>query len=503
MNRRHPPWLVVLSSLCSLCLCGSSAIAHPIANTNHDRIIKISLARDGVAVDYSLEVAPDTAAKELTRAEIAQLTTGDFEEFYRIYLKHQKTALARNLDAKLDATPLNFTCVESSYDVSTNIYTFRFKALWELEAGQPHHFTFNDANYALDDFSVMRLTLTADDSVRLDNFVAPTEALMDKKGTERGPGEGDLLRQASADVRVPDRNAAAAPTAVAPANGPTPTAGPQRPTAAEEPHADSLFKLLLDTRQGLAILLLLAAGFGAVHALTPGHGKTLVAAYLVGERGTVGHAILLGVTTTLTHTAAVLIVAGLLPLFFPKALPAEVQRIFELTGGVLVAGLGLFLLSRRLTGGHDHFHIGGHHHHHGHDHDHAHDHDHDHFHDHDHVHTHGVTTEAPPQKVGWGRLIVLGVSGGIVPCWDAIAMLGLAISAGRLWLGLPLLVAFSAGLAGVLTAIGVSVVYASRFAGKRWGGTDRLRPLIRALPLLSAAFITLMGLWLCYASFHS
>ena len=72
----------------------------------------------------------------------------------------------------------------------------------------------------------------------------------------------------------------------------------------------------------------------------------------------------------------------------------------------------------------------------------------------------------------WWRLIVLGVSGGIVPCWDAIAMLGLAISAGQLWLGLPLLLAFSAGLAGVLVAIGVSVVYARNFADKRWGGPN-------------------------------
>ena len=100
------------------------------------------------------------------------------------------------------------------------------------------------------------------------------------------------------------------------------------------------------------------------------------------------------------------------------------------------------------------------------------------------------------------RLIVLGVSGGIVPCWDAIAMLALAISAGKLWLALPLLLAFSAGLAGVLVAIGVGVVYARNFAGRRWGGTERLRPLLRALPLVSAAFITLMGLWLCYGSFH-
>ena len=94
-----------------------------------------------------------------------------------------------------------------------------------------------------------------------------------------------------------------------------------------------------------------------------------------------------------------------------------------------------------------------------------------------------------PEKVGWWRLIVLGVSGGIVPCWDAIAMLGLAISAGQLWLGLPLLLAFSAGLAGVLVAIGVGVVYASKFAGGA-GAAPNGCAAVPALPLVSAMFIT-------------
>jgi ABC-type nickel/cobalt efflux system permease component RcnA len=102
----------------------------------------------------------------------------------------------------------------------------------------------------------------------------------------------------------------------------------------------------------------------------------------------------------------------------------------------------------------------------------------------------------------WG-LVVLGVSGGIVPCWDAIAMLGLAISAQRLWLGLPLLLAFSAGLAGVLIALGVAVVHARKLAVDRWGDGPALRRVARALPLLSAVVITALGLWLCFESVHA
>jgi ABC-type nickel/cobalt efflux system permease component RcnA len=95
--------------------------------------------------------------------------------------------------------------------------------------------------------------------------------------------------------------------------------------------------------------------------------------------------------------------------------------------------------------------------------------------------------------------VVLGISGGLVPCWDAILMLGFAISAQRLWLGLPLLLAFSAGLAGVLIAIGVAVVYLKGFASSRWGENR----LVRALPIISAVLVTAMGLWLCYDSVHA
>jgi nickel/cobalt exporter len=149
--------------------------------------------------------------------------------------------------------------------------------------------------------------------------------------------------------------------------------------------------------------------------------------------------------------------------------------------------MGFWLLLRRLTGQADHVHIGGSHNHHHHDPAHA-----DHYHD-EHGHAHAL-----PEKVSAWGLIVLGVSGGIVPCWDAIAMFGFAISAHRLWLALPLLLAFSAGLAGVLIVIGLAVVYLKGFSGSRWGHGR----LFRSLPLVSAAVVTGLGLWLCYDSTH-
>jgi ABC-type nickel/cobalt efflux system permease component RcnA len=251
---------------------------------------------------------------------------------------------------------------------------------------------------------------------------------------------------------------------------------------------------LLDSPHGLWLLLLLAAGFGAIHALTPGHGKTLVAAYLVGERGTIWHALLLGLTTTLTHTGTVIAVAIALVLFFPKTPPEKVQTALKLGGGLLVAGLGIWLLLRRLSGQADHFHLPGHghHHHHGHDHHHAADHYHD-------EHGNVRPLAARSQAVSWGGLIGMGISGGIVPCWDAIFLLGFALITQRLWLGVPLLLAFSVGLAGVLVLIGILVVCAKGLVAYGWGESR----LVRALPVVSAILITLLGLWLCYDSIQA
>src|SRR5262249_10140066 len=162
-----------------------------------------------------------------------------------------------------------------------------------------------------------------------------------------------------------------------------------------------------------------------------------------------------GLVTTLTHTGAVLALAGILLIVNPEHLPN-----LEFFGGLLVTGMGLWLLLRRLAGQADHFHLGGHGHHHHHE-----------------------PLHQPSSTVGgWWGLIALGVSGGIVPCYDAIIMLIFAVSARRLSLALPLLLAFSAGLAGVLIIIGILVVQVKGFATSRWG----VSRWVKSLPLVSA-----------------
>ncbi|MBW2522917.1 MAG: high frequency lysogenization protein HflD [Deltaproteobacteria bacterium] len=234
----------------------------------------------------------------------------------------------------------------------------------------------------------------------------------------------------------------------------------------------------------LAVAFVLGAG----HALSPGHGKTVVAAYLVGSKGRVRDAVLLGATVTLTHTSTVFVL-GLVTLFLSQyVLPETLYPYLTVTSGALVAGVGGVLLVRRAralrrgtAGGHGHGH--------GHGHEHEHGHEHGHEHEHAQRHEHGK---------GEGRvtargLISLGISGGLVPCPSALVVLLAAIAYHRLLLGLGMVMAFSLGLASVLIAIGVAMVVAGRWARRvvpsgRW---------LQLLPVGSAVVIVLLGAALC------
>src|SRR5687767_997960 len=213
---------------------------------------------------------------------------------------------------------------------------------------------------------------------------------------------------------------------------------------------------------------------GAAHALTPGHGKALVAAYLVGSKGRISDAIYLGGVVTITHTASVFAL-GLVTLYASHRV--SLDRIFpalSLISGLLVACVGAWLLFTR-TSGHGHPH-----HHHGHDHDHEHGHSHEHGHHHHH-HQH--------EGAGRGSLLSLGISGGLVPCPEALVVLMLSISVGKVLLGLALLTAFTLGLAAVLMAIGCAMVMAGP-AMQRWSGESGW---IKKLPVVSAANVTVVG----------
>ena len=239
---------------------------------------------------------------------------------------------------------------------------------------------------------------------------------------------------------------------------------------------------LLSTNYGLWLMLLIATVHGAGHSLMPGHGKTMVAAYLVGERGTPWHAVLLGIVTTLTHTSAAIGVALLIRYALPAQSEANVSRILQFLGGFLIAGLGCWLFLQRLAGRSDHVHLfeGGL------------------------AHSHGDSSRVPDPRSTWS-LILLGIAGGILPCWGAVIWVIGCISTGQLWLALPIVLAFSIGLASVLILIGLSVVYAGRIGQNRWGERPWFRRIfnartIRWLHIGGAAFVAAIGFILCATS---
>lgn len=261
----------------------------------------------------------------------------------------------------------------------------------------------------------------------------------------------------------------------------------------------------------LAATLLIAFLFGGAHALTPGHGKTIVAAYLVGTKGRVWDAILLGGIVTITHTSTVFVL-GLGMLYASQhVMPQRLIPWLTTLSGLLVAGMGIWLLVRRLSSAsahshrhdHPHYHHARHHeHHHGNAHEHPHyDHNHGHEHEHPHPrevldhHAHEservqVDASSKAAEVSLGSLLSLGISGGLVPCPEALIVLLIAIALNRITLGLVILVSFSVGLASVLVAIGILLVIAKPMM-TRFTGEGKI--VTRYLPVASAAVITLLG----------
>lgn len=247
---------------------------------------------------------------------------------------------------------------------------------------------------------------------------------------------------------------------------------------------DYLSRLLKRKEIGwrLTLLGLLAAlGLGALHALSPGHGKTIVAAYLVGSRGTAQHAALLGFVVTFTHTFTVFLL-GIGVLFFQQyVVPEKIVPALGAISGLSIVAVGAMLLYRRagaLLHEHAHAHGLGHHHHHGHLH-------------HHHHHGEGGHSHEMPEKVTLGSLVALGVSGGLVPCPSALILMLSAIALGRPALGLLLLLGFSAGLAAVLMGIGIVAVYAKHLLPHSEAASRQ--PAFRLIPIFSAVVVIVLG----------
>lgn len=302
------------------------------------------------------------------------------------------------------------------------------------------------------------------------------------------------------------------------------------------------------------MLYLGAIALGALHAFEPGHGKTLIAAYMIGTRGRAMDGVLLGLIVTFTHTFSVILLGVIARILSHTYSETQLHAWLGLGSSALILLVGFWMLKERLwgNGGHGHFHLFGQGHGHGHapthghghshkpSHGHGHSHDHDsesahghgtdrhehghdghghehhaahdhshgegHGHDHQEAHAHRHKTVASPEpgpapaaaKASYNKwnLLVLGISGGLVPCPAAIATLLAAIAAGRIAQGLTMAIFFSVGLGVVMMTIGVVLSHAGRLT-EHLGANQEFG---RRMGIVSALLITVLG---AYTLFHS
>jgi nickel/cobalt exporter len=278
---------------------------------------------------------------------------------------------------------------------------------------------------------------------------------------------GATTKSASDELRAYPKNLLSSPLDVTRASAglsPTSDVPPEllsgKALAAPDRVADSGFASLVARRHLSTLVILgslaLALFWGAAHALSPGHGKTIVTAYLVGSRGTPWHAALLGLITTATHTAGVFALGGVTLLLSQWIVPDRLYPWLDLSAGLMVVGVGAAVLVGRARHAHAHHHGHAHHHHHHND------------------------------RRG---LLAVGISGGLLPCPSALVVLLAAISLHRVAFGLLLVVAFSLGLALAITAVGLVAVMA-KSAFSRFDGKGRA---LAVLPAVSALVIVLAG----------
>jgi nickel/cobalt exporter len=431
--------LVLVSLALGALALPAAASAHPLGNFTVNRFSRIEVAGPRVYVRYVLDLA-----------EIPTFQAGKIDA--QLYARR----IARGAHMTVNGRRVRLIPVETALAHPAGaggLKTTRFEVVLRGPAltGRSE-IDYRDTNYA--------------------NRIGWKEVLV---GT--GPSPSHELRAYPQDLLSSPLSVTSVRTSLVP--GTVPGTGPHvaRGTGLRAPDrvADSGFASLVGRdRLGFWVIVasLGAALFwGMAHALSPGHGKTIVTAYLVGQRGTPRHAALLGLVVTATHTVGVFALGAVTLLLSRFIVPEQLYPWLNLVSGVLVVGIGAAVLRARLR------HRG---HLHGHDHGHGH-------HHHHHHHVEGTVAETGPS---FRSLLAVGVSGGLLPCPSALVVLLAAISLHRVAFGLVLILAFSAGLALSITGIGLIAVLARNvFRRVSFEG-----PVIPLLPAVSALVILAAGL---------
>jgi nickel/cobalt exporter len=427
--------LIALLAVAGAFLAPGVAAAHPLGNFTVNRFSAVELSGRDVYVHYVLD--------------LAEIPT--YQEGGRVRSPGFPSTLARGFVLELDGT--RTVLVPVKHKLSTKpgaggLPTLRFEAVFRAHRrAQGTALVFHDTNFA-DRIGWKEIVVRGDRGASIQWSSVPSTS------------ESDELRAYPTNLLKSPLDVTFARARVELGSGPGVTPSLE---GAPAPHrTGGGFESLVargELRPGVILVsLFIAAFWGAAHALTPGHGKAIVAGYLVGSRGKPRHAVLLGGVVTFTHTAGVFAL-GLVTLLLSRfVVPERLYPWLTVASGLLVVAVGGSVFwsrwrqrrARRQR-------PNNHHHHHAHD-------------------TRG--------------LLGIGVAAGLLPCPSALVVLLSAISLHRVGFGLALIVAFSLGLAATITSIGLLAVFARRAFGRL--ALDG--PVVRALPALSALVILAVGI---------
>ncbi len=467
--------LGILAATAVLCAPAPAASAHPLGNFSINHLTKVRVSANRVEALYVLDQAeiPTFQERGLPPEEILRRKQRAIVQGLRLDVDGHPVALQVESGARISFPPgqggLKLTRVELPLRASVSDprrvafsdRTFEDRIGWKAIQALPGRGTDVHASvYAQDPTNGLRSYPKDTLSSPLDQRIATFEV---------APGAGTVE---------------------------APTPPPDYRATTTDRSGDGFAGVFADAAAGkgvLALLLLVAFGWGALHALSPGHGKAMVAAYLIGTRGTARHAAGLGAIVTVTHTIGVFMLGFVTLVLSQYILPEKLYPWLNLTAGLLVVTVGIGVLrsrvrSARSHGSHAHDHRDPKNDHHGHGHGHGQQQQQQqqqHGHAHGQAHSHEI-----PDRVTWRGLLGMGAAAGLIPCPSALVVLLGAIAQHQVGLGLVLILAFSLGLATTLTAMGITVVYAKR-------ALSALRVpsrLVTALPAASAVLIVGVGL---------
>jgi nickel/cobalt transporter (NicO) family protein len=421
------------------------ANAHDIPNAQVDRSIQATVSPGKLSISYEIDLSELTLIQDL-RALTGPLPGADRREWFDQYGRVGGPLNAKGLLVTIDGRPLVLHSGDFEMSVENHVrYTFHF----ETDLPPRGRLAIRDTNYASGEGS-SRLALRGVGGVvvRGDELPGDVTLIPLRPVWQLTDAEERRTRQLQVDIEPSGRETDATPA--------RPSIGAGEPSRSSIP-AERLSRLLdRSSASGLG-LWLIALTLGAAHAIQPGHGKSLVAAVSLGERGDWRRGIVLALTITLAHMGGVLAVATALWATRSSRYP-DINLGLARVSGFVIAAIGIWRLGR---------HLGGH-------------------------GEHDDDPQINPTDIGNRDLIGLGLAGGLVPCWDAVILILLAEAVGRLALGLALLAAFSLGMACVLVAVGVMAARLQGFIQSR----DSEGVWVRRLGLLSAIAITAIGLYL-------